>query len=252
MLGDEGLEDIADGHDAFADRNLALFVLKAGEVFDVHVEESRSDGLDGMDRINAGAGTVADIDTAADARIHVFDGLQDIEGGMPELVFRAVVMDGEADVILADEFFDERKIAGGGVAGNDDRDAGAPGVFEFGMEVGFVIGSKADGASGVQRNGSSGVVGKSSRFTGRVPGWVEGQMVFDIFCIERVDMELFHELDELGAGEIAEGITGEAEFHGGLLCGLRNKRSERGSGGGECSGLEDAAAGGHGSILYIH
>ena len=52
-----------------------------------------------------------------------------------------MVVDGDADVVLLDEFLDARKSFEGGVAGDDDGDAGAFGIFEFGADVVvFVLG----------------------------------------------------------------------------------------------------------------
>jgi hypothetical protein len=64
---------------------------------------------------------------------------QDIKWRMPEHVFRAVIVDGEANVVLLDEGFEARKLFERGVAGDDHTDAGALGVLEFGADVCVII-----------------------------------------------------------------------------------------------------------------
>ncbi len=61
-----------------------------------------------------------------------------------------MIVDGDADVVLADEFFEAGESLRGGVAGDDYGDAGAFGVIEFGANVGvFVFGERND-ACGVE------------------------------------------------------------------------------------------------------
>src|SRR5258708_18888986 len=79
----------------------------------MHVEEARSDWMDGLDDVRAGARRVAYIDAAADSRIHVFDELQDVERRPPELVFRTMVVDCDPDVVLLHELLYPRKTGGG-------------------------------------------------------------------------------------------------------------------------------------------
>ena len=100
---DEGLEDFADGYDAFADGDLAFAAGEVGEVLDVHVVEARACGVDGVDEVGVGAGGVAYVDAEADARVEILDGLEHVEGRGEELVFGAVVVDGDLDVVFLDE-----------------------------------------------------------------------------------------------------------------------------------------------------
>ena len=116
----------------------------------MHVEEARTDCVDGLDDIGAGADAVAHVDAAAHARVHVLDGLEHVERRGPDLVFRPVVVDGDADVVLLDELFDARQSCGRGVAGDDDADAGALAVLELGADVVVFILGKVDGSGGVE------------------------------------------------------------------------------------------------------
>ena len=75
-----------------------------------------------------------------------------------------MIVDGDADVVFLDEFFDARKRLRSGVAGDDDGEAGTLGVFEFGAEVGVVIFVEGDGAGGVELNFGAGVVGECGGF----------------------------------------------------------------------------------------
>ena len=70
--------------------------------------------------------------------IHILHGVEDVKGRGPEFVFGAVVVDGDADVVFLHEFFDERKGLRRGIAGDNDRDAGALAVFELAADVGIV------------------------------------------------------------------------------------------------------------------
>ena len=58
------------GRIAFADCDLTFFVLKILEIFHVHVEEARANFFDGLNNVGAGTCAVANVDAAADARIH--------------------------------------------------------------------------------------------------------------------------------------------------------------------------------------
>ena len=52
---------------------------------------------------------------------------------------------------------------GGWIAGDDDVDAGALGVFELGADVGLVVLGEVDGAGGVELDAGGGVVGQGLR-----------------------------------------------------------------------------------------
>src|SRR5450432_3234169 len=103
LIGDERFKDTPDRHLAVTHCYLALLDVQVGQVLHMHVEETRSDFMDGLDDVRAGAHGVAYIDAAADSRVHVFDELQDVERRPPELVFRTMVVDCDPDVVLLDE-----------------------------------------------------------------------------------------------------------------------------------------------------
>ena len=125
---------------------------------------------------------------------------------MPQLIFGAVIVDGDADVVLLHEFFETRKGFGCGIARDDDVDASTLRVFEFGAHVGVVVFGEGNGAGGVKGDAGGSVVGEGGLFGLRIGG----EMIFYVLNIEREDVELFHEGDELGAIEIAEGVAGDA------------------------------------------
>jgi len=110
--GDEGFEYLGDGHDARADGYLAVLGVGSGKVFHVHVEEAGAGFVDGVDYVGSGAHGVADVDAAAHAWIHALHCSEDGKRRGPDLVLRAVVVDGETDVIFLDELFDGREAFG--------------------------------------------------------------------------------------------------------------------------------------------
>src|SRR6202140_3793246 len=116
LIGDERFKDSADRHLAVTHCYLALLDVQVVQVLHMDVEEARSDFMDGLDDVCAGAHGVAYIDAAADSRVHVFDDLQDVERRPPELVFRTMVVDRDFDVVLLDELLYPRKTGGGGGA----------------------------------------------------------------------------------------------------------------------------------------
>jgi len=61
---------------------------------------------------------VAEVDAAADAGVHGLDGVEDVEGRGPLLIFGAVVVDGELDVVLLYELLHAWQDLSGG--GSDD------------------------------------------------------------------------------------------------------------------------------------
>ena len=185
---DQGFEDFADWHYALAYCYLAFFAREIGEVFHVEIEEALAGLVDGFWYVGAGAGGVAYVYAAAYARVEISYGFQDVKGRGPELIFGAVIVDGDADVVLADEFFEAGESFGGGAAGDDDGDAGAFGVIEFGADVRVIVFREVDGAYGVELDGGGGIVGEGGGFGGRVGG----EMVFYVFGVERGDLELVH------------------------------------------------------------
>ena len=124
-------------------------------------------------------------------------------------IFRAVVMDGDANVILLHKFFDARECRRGRVTRDDDLDARALAVFKLGADIVVFVFLKVDGPGGVQMNTRCGVVGQSFCFLVRR----HGQMVLGVLGIQPGQVELLHECDQLRAGEIAERVAGQAQAH---------------------------------------
>src|SRR5882757_8887886 len=125
----------------------------------MHIEEPGACFAEGLNYIGAGASGVADIDAAAHAWVHIFYGLQYVLRGMPELIFGAVIVDGETDVVFLYEFLDAGESFRRGIAGDNYRDSGSLAVFEFGSNVGVFVFGEIDGAGGVKLDACGGVVG---------------------------------------------------------------------------------------------
>lgn len=70
---DEGFENPADWHDAFAYGDLILLAVEVGEIFHVAIEKTWSRLADGLDDIGAGPYGVAYVDATTHGRIQVFD-----------------------------------------------------------------------------------------------------------------------------------------------------------------------------------
>ena len=88
---------------------------------------------------------------------------------MPQLVFRPVIVDRDADVVLLHELLDSRQSLRCGVAGNDDADTCALAVFELGADVRIFIFREIDGSGGVKLDASRGIVRKRGRLLLRDP-----------------------------------------------------------------------------------
>src|SRR5258708_26933712 len=176
----------------------------------MHVEEARSDWMDGLRDVCAGARGVAYIDAAADSRVHVFDELQDVERRLPELVFRTMIVDRDPDVVLLDELLYPRKTGGRGISGDDDGETGPLAILKLVADVVVFILEEVDGARSVKFDVCRCVVDDGLPFL----RWICWKMVFDILCVQPGDAELLHVADHLGAAEIAKGITGKAELDG--------------------------------------
>ena len=123
------------------------------------VEQAGACFADGLNDVGAGASGVADIDAAAHAWVHIFHRFQYVLRGMPELIFWAVIVDGETDVVFLYEFLDARESFRRGVAGDNYRDSGSLAVFELAADVGVFVFGEIDGAGGVKVDACGGVVG---------------------------------------------------------------------------------------------
>jgi hypothetical protein len=125
--------------------------------------------VNGLDNVGSGAHGVANVDAAAHARVHVLDRFEHIERGREHLVLGAVVVDGDANVVFLDEFFHARKRCRSRVAGDDDGDAGALGIFKLAADIVVFVLGKIDNSGCVQRDARGGVVGERLGFFSRGP-----------------------------------------------------------------------------------
>jgi len=117
-----------------------------------------------------------------------------------------VIVDGNTNVVFLHEFLDPRQVFRRGVTGDHDPDSGTFAVLKLAAHIGIFVLRKADGTGGMQVDSSSRVVSKRLCFFSRV----HRQMVLHILSIQRVHLELLHELDQLRAVETPKGIAGDA------------------------------------------
>ena len=143
---DESLEDAADRHDAFSNSHLAFLALKVRQVFHVHIEQARTHFVNGLNNVRARAHGVSYIDAASNARIHALDILQHIEWGGPHLVLGAMVVDGDADVILLYKLLDARQSFRRRITGDDDGNSGPLAVLKLVSNVRIFVLAKIDGS----------------------------------------------------------------------------------------------------------
>ena len=134
---------------------------------------------------------------------------EDVGGGGPEFVLGAVVVDGDTDVVPLDEALEAGENFRCG-RGDEHADAGAPGVVELAADVVGVVLWKGDDAGGVELDAGAGVGGECLGFG----GGIGGEVVLDVLGVEGGEVELLHGCDELGTGEFAKGVAGEAEPEG--------------------------------------
>lgn len=240
----EVFEDGDDGEDAVADVALGVFAEGIFEVLDVHVEEAGAGELEGFEDVLAGAGFVADVAAYADAGVHIFHHGEGIAAGGEVFVFGAVVVDGDFDVVLFDEFFEHgESFVGGG--GDDEGHAGAFGVFEVGADV--VIVFLVEGDSAAAEDCEAGVFKLFAAAVDVVGLGYVGEVEF--LDIDELDAELFGGFDGEVAAEFAEGVAGDAEFDGVRGRGRGGlSESERGGGGG--GGRQEGAPVGHMGTFY--
>jgi len=234
--GDEGFEDLQNGHDAGTDGDLTVSGIGLGEVLHVHVEEAGAGFMDGVDYVGSGAHGVAYVDAAAHAWVQALHCGEHGEWRGPDFVLGAVVVDGEADIVFLHELFDGGQAFGQRVAGDDDLYAGGLGIVEVLAEVGWVF--EVDGADGGDLDVGRGVCGQGFLLgcEGR-----HGQVVFGVFAVDGGEMQLLDGGDDLGARHIAKGVAGEAEADGRWCCWWRGCK-ELGGGQRSCGGEDGAGA----------
>ena len=227
FLRDECLEDGADGHFAVANSDLAPLSWKSVRSFMCMLKRR-------------GPTSWMASTTSVPARTVCPTSMQQpMRGSMPLMSLRTSRGEGQSlssgpwlwmarlMSYSLTNFSMRGRVSGDGIAGDDDLDAGALDVFEFAADV--VVGGllEVDGAGGMEVDAGGGVVGDGLGFGGRV----HGEMVFRVLGVEFVEAQLLHEADHLGAGEVAEGVAGEAKAHGGFFCGRwvgERKAEERG------------------------
>ena len=124
--------------------------------------------LNRLHHIGAGTHRVPHIDAASHARVHIADRLQNIERRMPQLIFRPVVVDGEAYVVLLHKLLDARKSTGRWVSSDNHRDTRALAILEFTADVVIFILREIDRSRRVQLNAGRMVVVERFRLLRRI------------------------------------------------------------------------------------
>jgi len=140
---DECLKDAAYRHDAITYGNLAVFFCSVGEVLHVDVEESWAGFANRYYDVGSGAHRVTHVDAAADARIHVADCGEDIQGGGEVLIFWSMIVNADPDVVFLYKFFQTGQHLMGGST-HDQRYARSLAVFEFLSDVLILVRCESD------------------------------------------------------------------------------------------------------------
>ena len=183
--------------------------MKTRQILDVHIEQSRPHLVNCANHVRARTLTMADIDTASQPRIHVLHNLQHIQRRWPNLVLRAMIVNGKSDVVLLDELFDARQNLRRRVARNDHRNPGTLGIFKLASNVLVFIFLKVDGPRGVQFDARSRIVRQRLRF----PGSIHRQMIFRVLGIQLAQIELLHKANQLGPVKIPKRIAGQSQVN---------------------------------------
>src|SRR5580700_823127 len=110
------------------------------------------------------------------------------------------------DVVLLYELFDSRQSFGLGVAGDNDSNTRSLAVLELRLDVRIFISFEIDGSGSMEPDARRGVVRQRSC----LPQGIDREMIFDVFGIQREDIELLHEGDHLRPTEITERVAGQA------------------------------------------
>jgi len=147
---DERFKHLPHWHDAIPHRDLALFTLEVREVLHVHIEQPRACFVDRLNHIRAGTNRMPHIDAAADARIHTLHRLQYIQRRRPQLVFGAVIVDRDADVVLLYKLLDSQQSFQCRVSGDNNPNSRSRAVFELSPYIRIFIFCKIDGSGSMK------------------------------------------------------------------------------------------------------
>src|SRR5450631_3053611 len=126
---------------------------------------------------------------------------------MPQLVLGAVVVDGEAYVVLLHKLLDTGKSIWSGVPSDDHLDTRSLAILELAADVVVLVLGEIDRSGSVELNAGRMIVVERFRLRGRI----HGEMIFDILGIQCEHVELLHVANQLRAIKIAEGIAAQAQ-----------------------------------------
>src|ERR1017187_7904563 len=149
------------------------------------------------------------IDTQAHAGIHVLHQLQCVQRRWEVLVLRAVIVDGDLNVVFLYELLQARQRLRCR-PGNDDRNTRDLAVFELPPHVVILILGEINGAR------SRELYARRSVFNGsRLDLLRRGQGQVKFLHVQIGRVQLLHKADHVGSAELTEGIAGDAQANRG-------------------------------------
>src|SRR5437773_538730 len=101
---------------------------------------------------------MSNINAAPDARIHALYRLQYIQRRMPQFIFRPVIVDGHADVVILYELLNPRQSLRRRVARDNHANPRPLAVFEFAPDVGILIFREINGSGSVKLDARRGII----------------------------------------------------------------------------------------------
>ena len=126
--------------------------------------------MDGLHHIGTGAHCMSYINAASNARVHVFDVLQNIQRRMPQLVLGAMIVDGNANVVLLHEFLDAWQGFRRRVPSNDYWNSRPFAVLKLAANIFAFVLCEVDCSGGMERDACGNIVCQRFRLRLRVHG----------------------------------------------------------------------------------
>src|SRR4029077_17467924 len=166
---------------------------------------------DGVERLHTRFGSVAYVYADAAARIHVLKDLQRVLRGR-EVVFWAVIVHGNLDVVLLDKLrqLRQRDLSG---RTHKQRHAGEPGIFELVPNVGLVVLVEVHIAT--PHDGETRILKLLAGFADLIGSRIQRQVVgLDVHVFQA---EALDHLDRFGARKLSEGIGSYAQLEANLV-----------------------------------
>src|SRR5580700_976404 len=106
---------------------------------------------------------------------------------MPQFVFRPMIVDRNADVVLLDELLDARQSLRSRVARDNHADTSPLAVFELRPDVGIFVFREIDGSGGMKLDARRGIVSQRGSLFPRI----HREMVFDVLRVQGDTLSCF-------------------------------------------------------------